>query len=78
MLILTNSNGGSSVFQLTLHKNLNAYPRILGVTNHMSIHVKPKHEILYAHPASVNALLYSLRHSAAPLIRCSLAVRKEN
>ncbi|TCD66874.1 hypothetical protein EIP91_000772 [Steccherinum ochraceum] len=39
-------NGGSSVFQITLHKNLNAYPRILGVPNHMSIHVKPSHEIL--------------------------------
>ncbi|KAL4245947.1 sphingolipid C(9)-methyltransferase [Abortiporus biennis] len=39
-------NGGSSVFQLTLHKNLNAYPRILGVTNHASILVKPEKEIL--------------------------------
>lgn len=39
-------NGGCSVFQLTLHKNLNAYPRILGVPNHMSIHVKPNREIL--------------------------------
>ncbi|KAJ3484290.1 hypothetical protein NLI96_g5741 [Meripilus lineatus] len=38
-------NGGSSVFQLTLHKNLNAYPRILGVPNHNSIHVTPKVEI---------------------------------
>ncbi|GBE84519.1 sphingolipid C9-methyltransferase [Sparassis latifolia] len=38
-------NGGSSVFQLTLHKNLNAYPRILGVTNHTSIHVDSQREI---------------------------------
>ncbi|TFY73780.1 hypothetical protein EWM64_g10232 [Hericium alpestre] len=32
-------HGGSSVFQFTLHKNLNAYPRILGVPNHASIHI---------------------------------------
>ncbi|KAI0731023.1 sphingolipid C9-methyltransferase [Earliella scabrosa] len=38
--------GGSSVFQLTLHKNLNAYPRILGVPSHNSIHVHPDREIL--------------------------------
>jgi len=35
-------HGGSSVFQFTLHKNLNAYHRILGVPNHASIHVTPK------------------------------------
>jgi cyclopropane fatty-acyl-phospholipid synthase-like methyltransferase len=35
-------HGGSSVFQFTLHKNLNAYHRILGVPNHTSIHVTPK------------------------------------
>ncbi|EIN05569.1 sphingolipid C9-methyltransferase [Punctularia strigosozonata HHB-11173 SS5] len=34
--------GGSSVFQITLHKNLNAYHRIEGVPTHASIHVKPK------------------------------------
>ena len=38
-------NGGSSVFQITLHKNINAYPRVYGVTNHASIHVTPSHEI---------------------------------
>jgi cyclopropane fatty-acyl-phospholipid synthase-like methyltransferase len=38
-------NGGSSVFQLTLHKNLNAYARIEGVPNHASIHVKPRVQI---------------------------------
>lgn len=38
-------NGGASVFQLTLHKNLNAYPRVLGQPNHQSIHVTPKREI---------------------------------
>ncbi|CAL1710701.1 unnamed protein product [Somion occarium] len=38
-------NGGASVFQFTLHKNLNAYPRILGVPNHASIHVKPRVQI---------------------------------
>ncbi|KAL1944877.1 hypothetical protein VTO73DRAFT_2497 [Trametes versicolor] len=44
--VLIARHGGSSVFQLTLHKNLNAYPRILGVPSHASIHVKPDHEIL--------------------------------
>jgi len=38
-------NGGASVFQLTLHKNLNGYSRILGVPNHASIHVKPRVDI---------------------------------
>ncbi|PPR01190.1 hypothetical protein CVT26_016071 [Gymnopilus dilepis] len=32
--------GSASVFQITMHKNLNAYPRIEGVRNHASIHVK--------------------------------------
>ncbi|KAI0748844.1 S-adenosyl-L-methionine-dependent methyltransferase [Fomes fomentarius] len=41
------SQGSASVFQLTLHKNLNAYPRILGVPTHTSIHVHPDREILY-------------------------------
>ncbi|KZT64821.1 cyclopropane fatty acid synthase domain-containing protein [Daedalea quercina L-15889] len=38
-------HGGSSVFQLTLHKNLNAYPRILGLPSHNSLHVNPRREI---------------------------------
>ncbi|KAH9914180.1 sphingolipid C9-methyltransferase [Epithele typhae] len=38
--------GSFSVFQLTLYKNLNATPRILGVPNHASIHVHPDREIL--------------------------------
>ena len=38
-------NGGASVFQFTLHKNLNGYPRVLGVPNHASIHVQPQKEI---------------------------------
>ncbi|OSX62440.1 hypothetical protein POSPLADRAFT_1181533 [Postia placenta MAD-698-R-SB12] len=42
---ITSRNGGASVFQLTLHKNLNAYPRILGVPSHSSIHVHPSREI---------------------------------
>ncbi|KIK76977.1 hypothetical protein PAXRUDRAFT_835153 [Paxillus rubicundulus Ve08.2h10] len=32
--------GSASVFQLTLHKNLNAYHRINGVPSHASIHVR--------------------------------------
>ncbi|KAK2460012.1 hypothetical protein APHAL10511_008018 [Amanita phalloides] len=31
--------GSASVFQITMHKNLNAYHRIKGVANHASIHV---------------------------------------
>ncbi|TFK37069.1 sphingolipid C9-methyltransferase [Crucibulum laeve] len=33
-------HGGCSVFQITMHKNLNAFHRIEGVPNHASIHVK--------------------------------------
>jgi sphingolipid C9-methyltransferase len=40
--VITSRQGGASVFQFTLHKNLNAYHRILGVPNHANIHVKPK------------------------------------
>ncbi|KXN82922.1 putative fatty acid methyltransferase [Leucoagaricus sp. SymC.cos] len=36
--------GSASVFQFTLHKNLNAYHRINGVKNHASIHVKLERE----------------------------------
>ncbi|KZT25571.1 cyclopropane fatty acid synthase domain-containing protein [Neolentinus lepideus HHB14362 ss-1] len=42
---ITSRQGGASVFQITLHKNLNAYPRIEGVTNHASILVKSQKEI---------------------------------
>jgi len=38
--VITSRQGGASVFQITLHKNLNAYHRIEGVPNHASIHVK--------------------------------------
>jgi cyclopropane fatty-acyl-phospholipid synthase-like methyltransferase len=38
--VITSRQGGASVFQITLHKNLNAYHRIDGVKNHASIHVK--------------------------------------
>jgi cyclopropane fatty-acyl-phospholipid synthase-like methyltransferase len=38
-------NGGCSVFQLTLHKNLNSYPRIRGVRNHASVQVTPKVDV---------------------------------
>ncbi|GAA93398.1 uncharacterized protein L969DRAFT_96077 [Mixia osmundae IAM 14324] len=43
--VITSRQGGASVFQITLHKNLNAYPRINGVTNHTSLHWKPRVEI---------------------------------
>ncbi|KDR79101.1 hypothetical protein GALMADRAFT_242965 [Galerina marginata CBS 339.88] len=38
--VITSRQGGASVFQITMHKNLNAYHRIEGVPNHASIHVK--------------------------------------
>ncbi|KAI0827213.1 sphingolipid C9-methyltransferase [Trametes gibbosa] len=44
--VIISRQGSFSVFQLTLHKNLNAYPRILGVPSHASIHVQPAREIL--------------------------------
>lgn len=34
--------GGSSVFQLTLHKNLNAYHRVEGAKNHPNVKVNPR------------------------------------
>ncbi|KAJ3499964.1 hypothetical protein NLJ89_g9997 [Agrocybe chaxingu] len=37
---ITSRQGGSSCFQLTLHKNLNACHRVAGIKNHASIHVK--------------------------------------
>jgi hypothetical protein len=44
--------GSASVFQLTLHKNLNAYHRVDGVKNHASIHVKLDKEPMYVLPPS--------------------------
>ncbi|KAJ3481112.1 hypothetical protein NLJ89_g12235 [Agrocybe chaxingu] len=41
---ITSRQGGASVFQLTLHKNLNAYHRVAGVNSHASIHVKLEKE----------------------------------
>ncbi|KAF8528427.1 cyclopropane fatty acid synthase domain-containing protein [Hysterangium stoloniferum] len=43
--IIASRQGSVSVFQLTLHKNLNAYHRIEGVKNHSSIKFTPKHPI---------------------------------
>jgi cyclopropane fatty-acyl-phospholipid synthase-like methyltransferase len=43
--VIAPRQGSVSVFQFTLHKNLNAYHRIMGVPNHASIHVTPKVEI---------------------------------
>ncbi|KAK0239653.1 sphingolipid C9-methyltransferase [Armillaria nabsnona] len=41
---ITSRQGSASVFQITVHKNLNAYHRIAGVANHASIHVKLEKE----------------------------------
>ncbi|KAH7915872.1 cyclopropane fatty acid synthase domain-containing protein [Hygrophoropsis aurantiaca] len=38
---IVSRQGSAACFQLTLHKNLNAYHRINGVLNHQSIHVNP-------------------------------------
>ncbi|KAG8931731.1 hypothetical protein FRC02_002283 [Tulasnella sp. 418] len=43
--VITSRQGGASVFQITLHKNLNAYHRIEGVRNHANIKVTPKNPI---------------------------------
>ncbi len=43
------SQGSASVFQITMHKNLNAYHRIKGVVNHASIHVKLDKEPSYVY-----------------------------
>ncbi|KAF7377766.1 Sphingolipid C9-methyltransferase [Mycena sanguinolenta] len=37
---IASRQGTASVFQITLHKNLNAYHRMLGAENHGGIHVK--------------------------------------
>ncbi|KAJ7654772.1 sphingolipid C9-methyltransferase [Mycena rosella] len=37
---IASRQGSASVFQITLHKNLNAYHRMLGAANHGGIHVK--------------------------------------
>ena len=47
---IASRQGSAAVFQITMHKNLNAYPRILGVKNHASIHVTPAREISYVVP----------------------------
>ncbi|KAG6848833.1 hypothetical protein H0H93_013656 [Arthromyces matolae] len=44
--VITSRQGGASVFQITMHKNLNAFHRIEGVPKHASIHVKPVKEPL--------------------------------
>ncbi|KAI6121181.1 cyclopropane fatty acid synthase domain-containing protein [Pisolithus sp. B1] len=36
--------GSASVFQLTLHKNLNAYHRVNGIPSHASIHVQEREQ----------------------------------
>ncbi|KAH8914477.1 S-adenosyl-L-methionine-dependent methyltransferase [Atractiella rhizophila] len=43
--VITARQGGSSLFQITLHKNLNAYHRVEGVANHTSIHPKYDREL---------------------------------
>ncbi|KAL9709510.1 hypothetical protein Ac2012v2_007247 [Leucoagaricus gongylophorus] len=42
--VIISRQGSASVFQFTLHKNLNAYHRVNGVKNHASIHVKLEKE----------------------------------
>ncbi|KAF9074716.1 sphingolipid C9-methyltransferase [Rhodocollybia butyracea] len=42
--VISSRQGSASVFQLTLHKNINAYHRIDGVKNHGGIHVKLEKE----------------------------------
>ncbi|GAA5833328.1 hypothetical protein JCM3766R1_005470 [Sporobolomyces carnicolor] len=42
--VITSRQGGASVFQITLHKNLNAYHRVEDIPAHSSIHITPKQE----------------------------------
>lgn len=42
--VIVAREGGSSVFQITLHKNLNAFHRIEGVPHHSSLHFTPAKE----------------------------------
>ncbi|KAG0657042.1 hypothetical protein C6P46_006704 [Rhodotorula mucilaginosa] len=42
--VITSRQGGASVFQITLHKNLNGFPRIDLVNEHASIHPKLQKE----------------------------------
>ncbi|KAE9393613.1 cyclopropane fatty acid synthase domain-containing protein [Gymnopus androsaceus JB14] len=42
--VISSRQGSASVFQITLHKNLNAYHRIAGVKSHASIHVNLEKE----------------------------------
>ncbi|KAJ7626557.1 hypothetical protein DFH06DRAFT_1007223, partial [Mycena polygramma] len=39
LAVITSCQGTVSLFQITMHKNLNAYHRILGAANHGGIHV---------------------------------------
>ncbi|KAF8634688.1 hypothetical protein AX17_004125 [Amanita inopinata Kibby_2008] len=55
--------GSASVFQITMHKNLNAYHRVKGVTNHASIHVKLDKEPIPSHNIPSYALLVCVRQS---------------
>ncbi|KAL7414883.1 S-adenosyl-L-methionine-dependent methyltransferase [Mrakia frigida] len=41
---ITSRNGGASVFQITLHKNLNAFNRLEGVPSHVGINFSEKKE----------------------------------
>lgn len=44
---IASRQGSASVFQIILHKNLNAYHRIDGVKNHASIKITPRVTISY-------------------------------
>jgi hypothetical protein len=55
---IASRQGSASVFQITLHKNLNAYHRIKGVKNHASIHVKLDKEPSYVFLPSVFLLSF--------------------
>ncbi|KAJ6586008.1 cyclopropane fatty acid synthase domain-containing protein [Mycena capillaripes] len=43
---IASRQGTASVFQITMHKNLNAYHRMLGARNHEGIHVKNLNELI--------------------------------
>ena len=44
--VIASRQGSASLFQITLHKNLNAYPRVEGIASQHGIHVQSDHELV--------------------------------
>lgn len=57
--VIVSREGGSSLFQMVLHKNLNAFHRVEGVKSHSSLHGFEKREIVYVLFLSFLHLVFS-------------------